>query len=241
MEKSSVYFGVKSRFYDKYARIQSEVADITAKFARDNSLSPHGLWLDLGSGTGFAKRSMLNNFGNINIISLDIALIAETDICADFDKLPFTKGAFDGIISCSAMQWSRDIEALLRGTHEVLKADGRFVFSVFEQGTLDNLQKTQIQFDIIPKVFFYDKIFFDDLLQKTGFRILANESVTFSQKFPDAYSALKSISGIGASDHGGDMLLPTQLRRFVSQYERSFGGGEIVHDYKTVLYIAGKK
>jgi len=227
-------FAAKSKFYDKYAIIQREIAEFTANFA---DVKPDGLWLDLGSGTGFAKNSILNKFSNINVISLDIALTDKIDICADFDFLPFVENSFDKIISCSALQWSKNIENLMVNIYNILNKNGKLILSFFENGTLENLQEMQKKFGIIPQVLFYDKNYFENLAKKTGFEILAVENRTFSQKFSDGYSALKSISKIGASNHNGKFLSSKELKTFISQY----GDDEIIHDYKTLFYILGKK
>lgn len=227
-------FAAKSKFYDKYAVIQREITDFTANFA---NIEPAGSWLDLGSGTGFAKKSILNKFNNINMISLDIALTDKIDVCADFDFLPFAENSFDNIISCSALQWSKNIENLIKNIYKILKPNGKFILSIFETGTLENLQEIQKKFGIIPQVLFFEKNYFENLLKNTGFEILASENKTFSQKFSDGYSAIKSISKIGASNHGGNFLSPKKLKNFISQYEKN----EIIHDYKTLFYVLEKK
>lgn len=246
MENLSVFFGAKRSFYDEYAKIQNNIANFTAKFAKENSILVNGFWLDLGSGTGFVKKSIINNFEitnpeNVNIISLDIAISKTTDICADFDFLPFCENSFDKIISCSAIQWSKNIENLMKNIYEILKKDGKFIVSVFENGTLENLQKIQKKFNVLPQVSFFEKSYFENSAQKAGFEVLASAENVFSQKFNDGYSALKSISKIGASNHGGKFLSPQELNKFILQYEKSFSGNEIIHDYKTLFYILEKK
>ena len=244
MENTSVFFGAKSKFYEEYAKIQCEIADWTAEFAGKNGITAGGLWLDLGSGTGFAKSAIVNKFNNVNIISLDIALTEKIDVCADFDNLPFAENSFDRIISCSAVQWSKNIENLMSNIYKILKKDGKFIFSIFENGTLENLQKIQIKWGIIPQVNFYDKSYFGDII--ADFNILASESKVFSQKFTDGYSALKSISKIGASYHGGKLLSPRELKNFVKEYEKSFENAawathnEITHDYRALFYVLEK-
>ena len=237
MENTSVFFGTKSKFYDEYAKIQSEIADFTAKFSKKNGITADGFWLDLGSGTGFAKKGMMPD-QNINIISLDIALTDKIDICADFDFLPFRENSFDKVISCSAVQWSQNIENLMSNIYKILKKDGIFILSLFENGTLENLQNLQKKWGVIPQVSFYDKNYFEVII--TDFNILASESKVFSQKFSDGYSALKSISKIGATNHGGKFLSRKMLRNFVKEYEKSFENGVIIHDYRALFYVLEK-
>jgi len=243
MRNTAIFFGSKSANYEEYAKIQSEVADFAAKFAKESSVEPYGLWLDLGSGTGFAKKKFAENFPktDINIITADIAFSSNLSVCCDFDFLPFANNSFDGIISCSALQWSKNIENLINNAYKILNDGGKFMCSVFENGTLGNLQKTQKKFDILSQVSFFDKIYFENLLKKTGFTVSKSESKTFSQKFSDGYFALKSISKIGATNHGGKVLSPKILKDFVKEYENTFTNGEIIHNYRTLFYILEKK
>ena len=241
MRNTAVFFGSKSANYEENAIIQNEVADFAAKFAKENLISSNGLWLDLGSGTGFAKKKLAKNFPNTNIVTIDIVNSNGLSVCCDFDFLPFVDNSFDGIISCSALQWSQNIENLIRNTYEILNKGGKFVCSVFENGTLKNLQETQKKFGILPQVSFFNKIYFEKLLKTTGFTVLESESKTFSQKFSDGYFALKSISKIGATNHGGKVLSPKTLKDFVKEYENTFTNGEIIHNYRTLFYILEKK
>ena len=246
MENCAVLFGSKSACYEKNAKIQREIAEETIKFAAGNiSQIKNGLWLDIGSGTGFVQKELSKNFGKINIVSLDISLLPllqkENCVCGDFDNLAFADNSFDKIISCSALQWSKNIENALRNSFDALKTGGKLIIAIFENGTLEKLQFLQKKFGIKSLVSFYEQKYLDEILQKTGFEIIVKNERIFSQKFVCAYDALKSISKIGAANHGSTILSPKALKNFVAQYEKLFASGEIIHDYKTLFYISEKK
>jgi malonyl-CoA O-methyltransferase len=241
---SAVFFGAKSGWYESNAKIQNEIAEETAKFCAEKIPEiKSGLWLDLGSGTGFAQKKLVEAFGKIKVISLDISPSAqmENSVCGDFDFLPFSDGVFDGIISCSALQWSKNIEKALQNSFDILKIGGKFVLAVFGSATLEKLRLLQNKFDIKPLVSFYSREFFEEIFSKIGFEIAAQNEKFFYQKFDSAYDALKSISKIGAANHDGKILSPKTLKEFVSQYEKMFENGEVIHEYETFFYILEKK
>ena len=245
MRNTAVFFGSKSVYYEENAKIQQEIADETIRFAANNILQIEtGLWLDLGSGTGLVKKKLSENFA-INVVSLDISLFSlescENCVCGDFDALPFANETFDKIISCSALQWSKNIEKVLRNSFDALKIKGILIIAVFGDETLENLQVLQKKFGIKPPVSFYGKKELEKIIQKIGFKIIAKYEKFFSQKFENAYAALKNISKIGAASHDGKILSPKILKDFVSQYEKSFPQSEIIHNYKTFFYISEKK
>jgi malonyl-CoA O-methyltransferase len=246
MRNTAVFFGSKSVYYEENAKIQQEIADETIKFAANNILQIEtGLWLDLGSGTGLVKKKLSENFKRINVVSLDISPFSlescENCVCGDFDALPFANGSFNKIISCSALQWSKNIERVLRNSFDALKIKGILIIAVFGGETLENLQILQKRFGIKPPVSFCSKKELEEIIQRIGFKIIAKDENFFSQKFENAYAALKNISKIGAASHDGKILSPKILKDFVSQYEKSFPQGEIIHNYRTFFYISEKK
>jgi ubiquinone/menaquinone biosynthesis C-methylase UbiE len=246
MNNCAVFFGSKSAEYEQNAKIQSKIAEETVKFC-DQKVPEikNGLWLDLGSGTGLARKKLVENFGEINIISLDISSLPlignKNRVCGDFDFLPFLYNSFDNIISCSALQWSKNIKNALQNSFDVLNIGGKFILAIFGDKTLEKLRLIQNKFGIKPLVSFYKQEFFEEILLEVGFEIIAKNKIFFSQKFNSAYDALKSISKIGATSHGGKTLYPKEVKEFVEQYQKMFDGGEIVHEYETFFYILEKR
>jgi malonyl-CoA O-methyltransferase len=242
MNNFAIFFASKTVVYEKYAKIQAEVATEAIKFANDQiSQIQNELWLDLGSGTGLARKKLSENFNKTKIISLDIAFSDKINVCADFDFLPFADNSFDGIISCSALQWSKNMSSALKNSYNALKNNKKFILAVFGAKTLEKLQFLQDKFGIKPLVKFYEKENLEKIIQNTGFNIAVQNEKTFSQKFDSAYDALKSISKIGATKHNGKILPPKSLKEFVLQYENLFLPDKITHEYRTLFYVLEKK
>ena len=243
MDNRAIFFGSKSVYYDENAKIQQNVVEETIKFADENiSQLETGLWLDLGSGTGLIHKKSNKK---LNIVSLDISYLtllkSENPICCDFDNLSFIDNSFDKIISCSALQWSKNLENAAKNFYNALKTDGKLIIAVFGSGTLGNLQFLQKEFGIKSLVSFYKQEYLEDILQKAEFSVVAKKEKIFFQKFDNAYSALKNISKIGATNHGGKILSPKKLKDFVREYENSFAENEIIHNYRTFFYISEKR
>ncbi|MDR0304993.1 MAG: methyltransferase domain-containing protein [Chitinispirillales bacterium] len=246
MNNCAVFFGSKTAGYEQNAKIQNEITKETVKFCIEKVPEfKNGLWLDLGSGTGFARKKLVGIFREINIISFDISLIPllqnENSVCGDFDFFPFSDNSFDKIISCSALQWSKNIKKVLQNLFNAIKIDGKLIIAIFGYGTLEKLQFLQKKFGIKPLVSFYKQEFLEEIFQEVGFGVTAKNENIFLQKFNFAYDALKSISKIGAASHDGNILSSKSLKEFVLQYEKMFEDNEIIHEYKTFFYILEKR
>ena len=103
--------------------------------------------LDLGCGTGVWTQRLATQFPHANVTGLDIApgMLAHAQARyghhirwqqGDAAALPFERATFDLIFSNLAIQWCRDIDAVMRELQRVLTAGGQVHLTTLLPGTL---------------------------------------------------------------------------------------------------------
>lgn len=127
-------------------RIGAELLDYVRPLIR-NASSP--LILDLGAGTGFFTRVLVEMAPNACVVALDLsesmarqASLRHQGGCVvgDAEALPIATDAVDLIFSNMCIQWCRDPVELCRELGRVLKPGGRMIFSTFGPKTLRELR-----------------------------------------------------------------------------------------------------
>ncbi len=219
-------FDKGSKNYNEQALIQNlaakELCKIAAPFLSDNLQV-----LDLGSGTGFISQNLLGK--NLKIFEVDLALKMlqknpqkTFKIQADFENLPFKKSSFDLVISSFSLQWLNDFEKSFCQFFDLLKSNGKFIFCLPVEPSLDELKAANIfQFNQLPKVFELKKA-----LEKCGFKqIFFNEKI-FKQNFSNGVLAIKSLKKIGANQIGSNRqtINKTKLKNFNDFCLKNFCG-----------------
>ena len=207
-------FNRAANVYDKNAVMQHQIAEDLIDRLRFIKIKPKKI-LDLGSGTGFTTKKLIDLYPDADIYETDIAIEMLkksksnnttiksffkrnniTYINADMDLMPFDKQSFDLIISSSSIQWSSNINSLFENIFSLLKPEGLLIFSTFLKNTLSELQsftdsKLTNEFFSIQEYaqMLISNHFYDPVLMKDEFRI----------DYKDALSALRDLKKIGVS------------------------------------------
>ena len=139
--------------YDQHNLLQQEVLKLLRPLL---PTSPHGLWLDLGCGTGESTRLLSQQLNQEQIIAADLspAMLMKTReklsvsaVCADAEALPFAEQAFAGIWSSLAIQWCLQRHQLFKELHRVLDDQGELVISTLLEGSLEQFDQGWRQVD----------------------------------------------------------------------------------------------
>lgn len=201
-------FSQKSLSYNRYASIQ-RLANIELINQIIPFLKPKNLIADLGSGTSFFAKNLLNreklkNF-DFRIFEIDLAIemlqfwISKPNnvfsIVADFENLPFRKNTFDIISSSFALQWIDNLEEFFCKTIKLLKDDGKLVLCLPTNDSLHQLRDCKsFYLNDFPKS--------DSIINhavSSGFNLENETSAYLRQKFDNKLSALRWIKLIGAN------------------------------------------
>ncbi len=142
--------------YEEVAVLQREVGTRLLERLPLFKIEPLTI-LDLGCGTGFVSRGLLEHYPKARVISLDLAeaMLKQARgrrslktrlgrrqgfVCADAESLPFADNSFDLILSNMTVQWCGNLEATFTDLNRVLKKDGLLLYSTLGPDTLKELR-----------------------------------------------------------------------------------------------------
>lgn len=120
-------------------------------------------------------------------------------ICADMDRLPLAPNSMNLVWSSLALQWAHDLEATLKGFHQVLAPGGLLMFATFGPDTLKELRAAFMSIDDAPHVNrFIDLHDIGDMLIHAGFASPVMEMEMLTLTYADLKALMRDLKGIGA-------------------------------------------
>ncbi len=237
--------------YDAHAVLQREVCDRLLERLDFMTLQPDRV-LDVGTGTGYGLTHLRSRYAASEFCALDVApaMLAATRarlpqptwaqrvlhrlapsaaeathlVCADMERLPFLPSSMNLVWSSLAMQWAHDLEATLRGFHQVLAPGGLLIFATFGPDTLKELREAFTAIDDAPHVNrFIDLHDIGDMLIYAGFSSPVMEMEMLTLTYPDLKTLMRDLKGIGAhnaaSTRRRGLLGKTAWSRLEQAYE----------------------
>ncbi|GAB4255078.1 MAG: malonyl-ACP O-methyltransferase BioC [Methylomicrobium sp.] len=247
-------FGAASASYDSVAALQRTAGAILLRHLTAFELT--GSVLDLGCGTGFVAKHLLEIDSLGRVVALDIALpmlqaarhkLAASSklafVAADAERLPFGNISFDAIVSNFALQWCRDLEALFADFRRVLKPGGKLVFSTFGPQTLSELKRAWAVVDDYRHVNeFYPPQEIIRCLQVAGFHDVVEHSEIFRPTYPTVLDLMKELKTMGAHNvaigRNKKMTTKKQLERMIHAYPLVGRGDRIVATFQVLIFSA---
>ena len=205
--------------YDEVATIQKTAAKklvaLASPFANESQI------LDLGSGSGFVAKEILQKNNQIKIVETDLSrqmlslwqdrpknVIA---IECDFENLPFTENSFDIVISSFALHWLNDFEKSFAQFSAILKPNGILAFCLPTSKTLKELKNAGVfYFNDFPDISYINSILEKNKLTKVNF-----DCQLVKQEFESGYQALKFIKKLGGNHNSKPQFISKrQLEQF---------------------------
>ncbi|HSJ79727.1 MAG TPA: malonyl-ACP O-methyltransferase BioC [Thiobacillus sp.] len=120
-------------------------------------------------------------------------------MCADMDRLPLAPNSMNLVWSSLALQWAHDLEATLKGFHQVLAPGGLLMFATFGPDTLKELRAAFLSIDDAPHVNrFIDLHDIGDMLIHAGFASPVMEMEMLTLTYADLKTLMRDLKGIGA-------------------------------------------
>ena len=120
-------------------------------------------------------------------------------MCADMDRLPLAPNSMNLVWSSLALQWAHDLEATLKGFHQVLAPGGLLMFATFGPDTLKELRAAFMSIDDAPHVNrFIDLHDIGDMLIHAGFASPVMEMEMLTLTYADLKTLMRDLKGIGA-------------------------------------------
>lgn len=243
-------FSAAAGSYDQLARLQRQVGE--SLLVRFPPVGDVDCVLDVGSGTGFLSRRLIQGGVN-NVVALDIAFGmlqasrslnsgAVAYICGDVESLPMAGGVATYIYSNLALQWIDGLERTFAECLRVLRPGGRLVFSTFGTQTLSELKAAWAAVDDYTHVNrFCSGAEISALLKQAGFSVLSLRQQTYCCSYPSVLALMNELKGIGAHNvNEGRKRRPTtkgQLQSMIKHYPAN-ADGSIIATYDVLLIEA---
>lgn len=229
-------FTAAAETYDELATLQRQVGlDLLSRF--DLNITDQTV-LDIGCGTGFLTRKLMQDTFNQKMIAVDIAFsmlevtrlkLKEQKnvqyICADAEHLPLVEHSVDKIVSNLALQWCQNLTQVFGGFKNVLKQQGQIVFSTFGPATLKELKQAWSEVDDHKHVNeFYTVDELSVFLQHAGFNNIQIESIHYQSNYQAVIELMRELKGIGAqnvlSGRNKKTTSKIQMQNMIKAYEK---------------------
>ena len=241
--------------YDVLTSLHKEIGrELVAKI---NQIDSAEHILDIGMGTGWLTNRLTFFFPDSKVVGIDFAdgmiecarkKFEEIKIVqADARALPFKPQAFDLAVSNLAYQWMRDLPHAFSGINNILKENGKFIFTMFGEQTLkelfESIEKNAVSkngHSLISRSPSLAEV--EAALKRAGFREVKSDYEIIKVHFPDMLDLLKWIRDIGANSVESDVFLGKDLLNRANQhYETHFKDRLGIRATFEVLWLEARK
>jgi malonyl-CoA O-methyltransferase len=204
-------FDRASRGYDAHAVLHGAVRRELLARLELVTLEPTVV-VDLGAGTGHGARALRDRWRTARVIALDLApgMLREAR-CAQawrrrFDRvggdgarLPLRDASVDLVYSNLMLQWSVDLDAVLREVRRVLAPRGYFTFSTVGPDTLLELRAAWREVDAAPHVHrFLDLHDIGAALSRAGFADAVLDVDRHTLTYDTVRALLRELKALGS-------------------------------------------
>ncbi|MBI3561017.1 MAG: malonyl-ACP O-methyltransferase BioC [Gammaproteobacteria bacterium] len=247
--------------YDEAAFLQREIADRLLERLNLMRFMPRRI-VDVGAGTGYCARKLLQRYSKAGIVALDLAQamlqVAKAElswlsrlgsklqyIVADAESLPLASASVDMIFSNLTLQWCNDLPGVFAEFERVLAPGGMLLFTTFGPDTLRELRESWRQVNGYSHVNgFFDMHDIGDLLLRARFAEPVMDVESLTVNYPEVIRLMRDIKQLGA--HNVTAKRPRgltgrrQLQQLQSNYEKFRKDGVLPATYEVIYGHAWK-
>lgn len=220
--------------------------------------------LDVGSGTGWGTRQLVERYPAAQVVALDMAIgmlqaargtsswwsklfsgKATPYVCGDMEAMPVKSQSMDMVWSNFALQWCNDLPATFVELQRVLKVDGLLMFSTFGPDTLKELRGAFQGVDGHNHLNrFADMHDIGDMLVAAGFGdpVMDMEYITLT--YSDVKAVMQDLRSIGAHNatagRATGMMGKNAWNKVLENYERLRRDGKLPATFEVIYGHAWK-
>lgn len=232
--------------YSEEAFAQQKIAQKMAILLhRHVQFPPEGKVLELGCGTGFFSKLLVNLYGKksltINDICPDMLNSCRRQIGTDIhilqgdaEKMPLPD-ATSLITSCSTIQWFENTGSFFRNCSSALLQNGYLAFSTFgpenvkEVSSLTGRGLSYLSLSELTKIL------------EPFYEICHAEEELLTYSFSSPMEVLRHLKRTGVTGLGNRPMTRSELDNFTREYERRYGKDNRVNLTYHPIYIIAKK
>jgi malonyl-CoA O-methyltransferase len=240
--------------YDAVAVLQREIADRLLARLELVQLKPKVI-LDIGCGTGYGLRKLMQRYPRARVLGLDIAAAMtrrarrESGLwnrvtgrcifsCGDAECLPVATASVDMIISNLTLQWC-DPPTVFAEAQRVLRPGGLIMFTTFGPDTLRELRAAWRAADDAAHVHgFIDMHDLGDMLIHAGLADPVMDMEHFTLNYPGVMEVMRDLKRLGAHNaaraRARGLTGKARFARFRSAYESLAQNRTIPATYEAV-------
>ncbi|MBT2786814.1 MULTISPECIES: malonyl-ACP O-methyltransferase BioC [unclassified Halomonas] len=186
--------------------------------------------LDMGCGPGYWTHQLTERYPCAQITGLDLApgMLAQArqrygDAIqwqqGDAAALPFDKHAFDLVFSNVAVQWCRDIGAVMEELYRVLAPGGQAHITTLLPGTLEEIACVWQRPEALLQPPNHARV--EQAIGKSGLTIHQQTDTVERFYYPDLQAVMASIKGVGAQlPRPNTRLTRTDIAAAKARYEQ---------------------
>lgn len=232
--------------YNREAVAQRQIAHRMSDMLNRYLPRPCSRILEIGSGTGFLTRRLMDTLHPETLVLNDICqemstcfndLLGSgraTFLAGDAETLSFPKGQ-DLIVSCSALQWFVSPEQFFERCNVLLKHEGYFAFTTFGR---DNLKEIT---SVTGSGLHYRSL--EELKEALHihYDIVSAREERISLSFDTPLNVLYHLKHTGVTAIRQQQWTKGDLQEFCDNYARLFSNGNSVTLTYHPIYIIAKK
>ncbi|MEL0081957.1 MAG: malonyl-ACP O-methyltransferase BioC [Gammaproteobacteria bacterium] len=221
--------------YDEPAVLQQEVQRRTLQKLDPIRIAPHRV-LDLGCGTGLGVVQLAKRFTRARVIGGDFAeqmvrlarrrrrwWQRKPYLVMDAHRLPLVDNSVDLVYSSLTLQWSLDLDQVLRECRRVLKPGGLILFSSLGPDTLYEMRQASSEVDGNSRVNgFFDMHDVGDAMVRAGFESPVLDVDKITMTYSSLRDLARDIKAIGAHNVTRGRLRGVTSRRRWQRLEQAY-------------------
>ncbi len=229
------HFNRASESYDAAAILQREVANRLSERLDYIKIDPQTT-LDMGCGTGFISKDLLQRYSKSKVISVDSALNMArkcskqggwfrkpSGLCADAEALPIQSDSIDLMVSNLMLQWCNDLEKTFSGFHQALAPNGLLLFSTLGPDTLKEVSQSWQSVDNVPHTSpFVDMHDIGDALLKAGFIDPVTDMEVITMTYDNVRQLMDDIKQTGASNVHSQRAKGLMGKHKFAEFEKNY-------------------
>lgn len=242
-------FGSAAKTYEQQAPVQKWTAGLLRQYVESLGLTNVHNILEIGCGTGFLTREVMDIFPDANWTVTDLSAdMLETcqqniPVKATFSQMdgeyPTVDGPFDLIVSSLAMQWFVDLPAGLGRLSDLLSPHGHMVFTTLGSKSFQEWRNCLEDLALPVGLHDYPSLQEAQSFDLTG-RIIGFSSRIKKQDYQNGFAFLKALKSIGAQSpkSGYRTMNAKEMRKVINHLDQK---DECAMTYEILLgHIEGK-